>query len=228
MSATARAATTRPAPRRTPRPTTRRPASPSAPRTRPVLREVAPPAPAVAGRGLFAGVVVGLLVAGMGSLLLLNTSLAAGAFEIGSLTRAQHQLAVQEQQLQQVVAVAESPESLQQRAAALGMVPASSPVFLRLADGRVLGDPSAAPRSRTPKPAAGAASGVSPGGRPAATTATGGAGSTTGGATTTATASGDGAVADQPVDAAVADPAPGTAGTTTTSGTTTTTAGGHR
>jgi hypothetical protein len=80
----------------------------------------------------------------MGVLLVLNTTLAQGAFEIGSLESAQHALAVQEQQLQQTVALQESPEALQARAARLGMVPAASPVFLRLADGAVLGDPKAA------------------------------------------------------------------------------------
>nr|MDA8436553.1 hypothetical protein [Actinomycetales bacterium] len=134
MSATARAATARP------RTVRHQPARATA-RRRPVLTEV-PPAPAsVAGNGVFALVVVGLLLVGMGVLLGLNTSLAQGAFEISALTRTQNALAVQEQQLLQQVAVAEAPESLQQRADALGMVPVASPVFLRLADGAVLGTP---------------------------------------------------------------------------------------
>jgi hypothetical protein len=63
---------------------------------------------------------------------------------MGSLARTQSQLAVEEQRLLQEVAKAEAPESLQRRADALGMVPVTSPVFLRLADGAVLGVPKAA------------------------------------------------------------------------------------
>jgi hypothetical protein len=83
-------------------------------------------------------------------LLVLNTTLAQGAFEISSLTSTQNQRAVQEQQLLQQVALEEAPDSLQKRASALGMVAVTSPVFLRLADGAVLGIPhpaTAAPRS---------------------------------------------------------------------------------
>ena len=209
MSATARAATTRPT-------TSRKATSPAraAVRRRPVLTEV-PPAPAtVAGNGVFALVVVGLLVAGMAVLLGLNTSLAQGAFEINALTRVQNGLAVQQQQLLQEVAVEEAPESLQQRADALGMVPVSSPVFLRLADGAVLGTPVpavATPAARLPVtgarvtpavPAPGTASATPSGAAVGARAAT----------ATTAARSTDAAVADPPaagtgIDAAVADPA---------------------
>lgn len=162
MSATARSATTRPA---RPRPTSR-----PEPRRRPVLREVPPPAPSVAGNGIFAIIVVGMLVGGMLLLLVLNTSLAQGSFEMGALSRTQRDLAVQEQRLVQQVALAESPESLQRRAERLGMVPASSPVFLRLADGVVLGLPKPAPAAarsgtRTPTTA-----GTAPVRTPATTT----------------------------------------------------------
>jgi hypothetical protein len=154
MSSAARSATARPA--------TRRPrASTVAPRRRAALVEVPAPAPSVAGNGVFALVVVGLLVGGMVMLLVLNTTLAQGAFEISSLTSTQNQRAVQEQQLLQQVALEEAPDSLQKRAAALGMVAVTSPVFLRLADGAVLGVPHPAttvPRSlpRRGPPAAGA------------------------------------------------------------------------
>lgn len=137
MSATARAAT-RPAGRPQPRPATA-----GRPRRTP-LREVPPPAPAVAGTGIFSLVVVGILVLGMVMLLVLNTSLAAGAFEISALSSQQRDLAVREQRLLQDVARAEAPESLQAKARALGMVPVASPVFLRLADGTVLGVPKPA------------------------------------------------------------------------------------
>jgi len=136
MSATARAAAARPAVAR------RRPApAKAAARRRPTLVEVPAAPAAVAGAGVFALVVVGMLVAGMGVLLVLNTSLAQGAFELGALNKTQAQLAVQEQQLLQQVALTESPDALQRRANALGMVPVAAPVFLRLADGVVLGTP---------------------------------------------------------------------------------------
>ena len=144
MSATARAARTSPARRRP------APAAPAA-RRRPILTEVPPAPAAVAGRGVFALVVLGMLVTGMGVLLVLNTSLAQGAFELGALTKTQGALAVQEQQLLQQVALEESPDALQVRATALGMVPVAAPVFLRLSDGAVLGTPTAAvgvPRAR--------------------------------------------------------------------------------
>lgn len=134
---------------RSARPATRRPASGSpaaraAARRRAQITALPTPGPAVAGNGVFALVVVGMLVGGMVLLLVLNTSLAQGAFEIGTLSKSQAQLAVQEQELLQDVARAEAPEALQRRADALGMVPVTSPVFLRLADGAVLGIPKAA------------------------------------------------------------------------------------
>jgi hypothetical protein len=208
MSATARAATARPR-------TARRPAPPAraTARRRPVLVEVPPAPAAVAGNGVFALVVVGLLLVGMGVLLGLNTSLAQGAFEINALTRTQSTLAVQEQQLLQQVAVAEAPESLQQRADALGMVPVASPVFLRLADGAVLGAPvpaAAARPRRTPGlpvtgvPAAGTAATVTSA-APGATSATPVAPATPGAGSAPARP----VVAAAGADAAVADPRPG-------------------
>jgi hypothetical protein len=192
VSATARAATARPT-------TARRGPTPAraATRRRPVLTEV-PPAPAtVAGNGVFALVVLGMLVAGMGVLLVLNTSLAQGAFEIGALSQAKSRLAVTEQQLLQQVALAESPEALQRRADSLGMVPVAAPVFLRLADGAVLGVPVAAKAApRAP--------------RVTSLPATGGTAASAGSATSaTKPAAGDAAVADPAPqnDAAVADPA---------------------
>jgi len=97
------------------------------------------PAPRRRGVGAFMGLVVGVLVSGLLGLLLLNTTLGEGSFRIKAMQSAVSQLSDQAQQLQQQVALAESPISLSQRAAALGMVPSGSPVFLRLSDGRILG-----------------------------------------------------------------------------------------
>ncbi len=158
MSTASRSArTTRPAARTAPRrPSSGGPAARAAARRRAQIVALPDPRPAVAGTGVFALVVVGMLVGGMVLLLVLNTSLAQGAFEISTLTRTQNQLAVQEQQLLQQVARAEAPESLQARANSLGMVPVDAPVFLRLADGAVLGIPKPAKASRPALPKTGA------------------------------------------------------------------------
>lgn len=199
MSATARSTATRPV---TPR-ATRAPHSSA--RRRPTLREVPPPAAKVAGSGVFAVIVVALLLGGMVSLLVLNTTLAQGAFEIGSLTKVSRDLAVNEQKLLQKVAHAESPESLQSRADDLGMVPATAPVFLRLADRAVLGSPSPA----VAKPVAAAAA-KAPKKPTTGTTATSGTTPAVAGPVDAGDTS-DEAVPDPPTaesDAAVADQSP--------------------
>ena len=129
-------------PKRQPRPT----ASAVAESSKPNLTVVAPPRPRVAGTGMFSLVIAAFLVVGMVVLLSLNTMLAEGTFQIHSLTKTQQQLSIQREQLAQQVAVAESPEQLQSRALALGMVPSDNPVFIRIADGKILGTPIPAPK----------------------------------------------------------------------------------
>jgi hypothetical protein len=182
---------------------------------RPALREVPPPAPAVAGAGVFALVVTGLLVGGMVLLLVLNTSLAQGAFEIGALTKEQRELAVTEQRLLQEVAVAESPESLQREARRLGMVASVAPVFLRLADGTILGTPQPADAVAVRAPRAPAAAGAGAPSRstsrPAVEAAPAAAAAAAAPAAAGTGTESDAAVAD-PVpqsDGAVLDPGPG-------------------
>jgi hypothetical protein len=190
MSATARATT---------RPSSRQSSQQGSRTRRPALREVPPPAPAVAGNGMFALIVAGMLVLGMVGLLVLNTTLAQGAFEIGSLTKVQRDLAVNEQRLLQKVAHAEAPESLQERADQLGMVPAQAPVFLRLADRTVLGQPTpakAGPRKASGSGAAAAATVPSTSGGTTSDAAA--ADTTTGGRTTTSRAGGGTAAAAAP------------------------------
>jgi hypothetical protein len=124
------------------------------PSARPNLTVVPALRPRVAGTATFSLVIVGILVFGMVVLLFLNTTLAQGAFQIHELTKAQRALNVTQQELAQKVAVAESPEELEARAVALGMVPSDNPVFIRLADGKVLGTPI--PAARPPRVATGA------------------------------------------------------------------------
>jgi hypothetical protein len=95
----------------------------------------------VAGNGVFALFIAGLIVSGMALLLLLNTTLAEGAFQIQALSAAQQQLQVSQQTLLLYVARNESPDALARQATKLGMVPVTSPAFLRLSDGAILGSP---------------------------------------------------------------------------------------
>ncbi len=112
---------------------------------RPHLRMVSPLRAERASRGVFALVVGGLLIAGMIGILVINTSLAQGAFTISELQAEQATLTQQEQTLSEQVAGAAAPESLEQHARALGMVPSQTPVFLSVPSGKVLGQPKPAP-----------------------------------------------------------------------------------
>ena len=118
---------------------------------RPHLRMVSPLRPERASRGLFALIVTGLLGIGMVLILVINTSLAQGAFTVSELKAEQAVLAQQEQTLAEAVAAAAAPENLEQQARAMGMVPTDTPVFLSVPSGEVIGNP---------KPAAGARSSV--------------------------------------------------------------------
>ncbi|MGE5287885.1 MAG: hypothetical protein ACM3ML_11905 [Micromonosporaceae bacterium] len=102
-----------------------------------------PAGPAAARHGAprtpFVFLVVGLLSGGLVSLLLLNTVLAAGTFQITSLQQSNAGLARQQQALQQQIANSESPGTLAQRARQLGMIPVSDPLFVNLNSGRIAG-----------------------------------------------------------------------------------------
>jgi hypothetical protein len=76
--------------------------------------------------------------------LLLSISLAQGAYEIDTYQQRQAELARQEQKLSEDLDRVQSPQYLAMSAEALGMVPNTSPVYLRLSDGAVLGEPTAA------------------------------------------------------------------------------------
>lgn len=112
---------------------------------KPQLRLVAPLRAEVASRGVFALIVGGLLSIGLVGMLLINTSLAQGAFVVSALKAERAQLSEQESALNEEVTALSAPNALEQKARGLGMVPSSSPAFLSLADGSVLGKPKAAP-----------------------------------------------------------------------------------
>ncbi|MDX2970654.1 hypothetical protein PWY87_01080 [Kribbella solani] len=86
--------------------------------------------------------VVSLLAAGLVGLLLLNTQLQSGTFDITKLNNQANQLKDQQEALEKQVRTLESPQNLSDRALRMGMVPNPNPVFLRLSDGRVLGVPA--------------------------------------------------------------------------------------
>ncbi len=121
--------------------------------TRPHLRMVTPLRPERASRGVFALLVTGMLGIGMVLILVINTSLAQGAFTVSELQAQRADLSQQEQTLAELVAAAAAPDRLESQARSLGMVPSENPVFLNLTTGRVLGEPKAAlgPRSSTPR-----------------------------------------------------------------------------
>lgn len=106
---------------------------------------------------------VGLLVAGLVGLLVLNTALSQGSFTLSSLQATSGVLADEGTSLRTQLREQEAPANLARRAAAQGMVPSASSGFIRLSDGRVLGVAKAASGDErftvvTPPPAGSAAS----------------------------------------------------------------------
>lgn len=109
------------------------------------------------GNGAFLVLVLGLLSTILVSLLLLNTALAENSFQLQDIRQNARDLTVREQTLSGQLASAESPIGLEKRAKELGMVAAGSPVFLRLSDGKVLGETTPAqapPPAKAKKPKA--------------------------------------------------------------------------
>lgn len=76
--------------------------------------------------------------------LLLSVAMTEGAYEIDGYKVAQTQLSREEQKLREQIDGLESPQFLAANAEALGMVPNAAPVYLRLSDSAVLGQPQAA------------------------------------------------------------------------------------
>ena len=109
------------------------------------LRLIAPAPPGHAG--LVATCLV-LLTAGFVAVLLLNTSMATGAFTVSRLQDRADELSDTRTALQHAVDAQSAPAELAKRALDLGMVPSTSAAFLRISDGQVLG--VADPPQRTP------------------------------------------------------------------------------
>ncbi len=119
----------------TPRARTARPVTS---RTRPRLTIV----PKVANRAPripFVLLVVSVLAAGLIGLLLLNTALQSGAYQVTDLRQTSSSLAVQQQNLRTKVASLQQPQRLAEKARQLGMVQNDSPAFLSLSTGAIVG-----------------------------------------------------------------------------------------
>ena len=117
--------------------------TPTAPRTaRPPLPGHRP---APESRTRFVFLVVGLLGGGLLCLLMINTILATGAFQITALQQGNVALAQRVQTLQAQIAAEESPASLAHRAAALGMEIQPRLHFLNLRKRRLQSEPSHMP-----------------------------------------------------------------------------------
>lgn len=141
-------------PRRRPAPASGRPASTRVPAAK-TPRAATRVRPIRAGVfGVFVGII---LLAGLVTMLVINTSLAQGAFRVSELKKQSTDLVQQQQALEKAVAEQQTPGNLETRARALGMVPQSTPVFLRLSDGKVLGKakPQAAQAQQATEGAAG-------------------------------------------------------------------------
>ncbi len=88
----------------------------------------------------FAALVLTVLGLGLVGLLVLNTSLQQGAFYARDLEARAETLTEQREALQIQVAELREPQRVAARASSLGMVPNPNPAFLRLSDGKVLGN----------------------------------------------------------------------------------------
>jgi type II secretory pathway pseudopilin PulG len=85
-----------------------------------------------------------LLVGGVAGLLLFNTSMQQASFTATDLEQKVALLDAQEQSLQMQLESLRDPQRVAVAAKEMGMVPPSSPAFLRLSDGSVLGKPAPA------------------------------------------------------------------------------------
>ena len=103
--------------------------------------KVAPPMPVSVPRAPFILLLLFVVVGGVLGILLVNTKINENAFQLKDLQRQQAALDRQEQDLHKKIADYESPNNLAAAARRLGLVPAGSPAFIRLPDGRVIGVP---------------------------------------------------------------------------------------
>ena len=92
----------------------------------------------------FVALVGAVLLGGILGLLVFNTHMQQGSFAAASLESRATALEARQQTLQMQIEDLRDPQRVARQARRLGMVSAGTPAFLDLADGSVLGDPSAA------------------------------------------------------------------------------------
>jgi hypothetical protein len=107
-------------------------------------RPVAPPAAMALPRAPFLVLVIGLVIAGVLGVLVLNTKINENSFVLDNLRTQQQDLNLQEQQLSQQLELAQSPGSLRAAAKRLGLVPAGTPAYIILPDGKIVDVPTPA------------------------------------------------------------------------------------
>ncbi|MFC9848201.1 hypothetical protein ACFWFF_10285 [Streptomyces sp. NPDC060223] len=107
------------------------------------LARLLPAGSGTAARTPFVLLVVVLLGGGLIGLLVLNSALSAGSFQLDDLQKDTKSLTDEEQALQRDVDAYAAPDALQRRARELGMVPGGDPAFLS-PDGTVKGVPGPA------------------------------------------------------------------------------------
>jgi len=95
----------------------------------------------------FVTLVTLVLVAGVVGLLLFNTSMQQASFAASTLEEQARTLTAREQTLRMELDDLRDPQRVAESAQQMGMVPALSPAFLNLADGSVVGEPTAATRA---------------------------------------------------------------------------------
>ena len=93
---------------------------------------------------MFVLIIIVLLGGGFLANLLINTSMAQGAFQIGDLQKAATKLSEEQAVIREQVGALSAPTALESKARALGMIPTDSPVFLSVPGGRVIGKPAPA------------------------------------------------------------------------------------
>jgi hypothetical protein len=105
---------------------------------------VVPRRATAAPRVPFVTLVSVLLVGGVVGLLLFNTNMQQASFVASNLEERAAVLAGKEESLRMQIHRLRNPQHVAARAKKLGMVPSSSPAFIRLSDGKVLGRPAVA------------------------------------------------------------------------------------
>jgi hypothetical protein len=105
---------------------------------------VVPPTRSKAPTAPFIILVMAMLIGGVIGLLAFNTNMQAKAFETTRLQDEANKLQAQQQRLMLELEELRNPQTLAQKAKRMGMIPPTAPAFLRLQDGRVLGDSQSA------------------------------------------------------------------------------------